>query len=160
MTKTFKRLAPILALLAILVTVLAACNDDDDDEGDGDASATATTAAADGGSATPTLAPQEATFCQGEALEDAVETLYQSLKLSAEAEGLTVGNDEGLRNDSRAAIEHLCAAPTPFQTEAYQVYCEDLQVAIDNNIEGDEAAKQAFMESYRAASCPTPTPVP
>lgn len=161
MTITLKRLAAVLVLLLVGSLAFAACGDDDDDD-DGGQSGTATLAPATGapGSETPTIAPDQRTFCMGQAREDAIETLYESLKQSAEAQGLSVGDEAGLRNDSRAAIDHLCAAPTPFESGAFQVYCEDLQTAIENNIEGDEAAVQNFVAYYQAASCPSSTSAP
>jgi hypothetical protein len=162
MLRSFKHIMIMAAILVIAALAVAACGGDDDDGGDGGGSPAATAGEPSGsvGSETPTLAPDTSMYCSGEALTAAVETLFQSVKLTAEDRGLSVGDEEELRKDARTTLDHLCAASTPFQTSALTTYCEDLIEAIDNNVEGDAAAKEQMKDFYRVASCPTPAPSP
>jgi hypothetical protein len=151
MLRSFKHIMIMAAILVIAAFAVAVCGGEDDDDGGDDTGPTATVTAP-----SETLAPSSpdpSLYCSDEAVEQSVESIFSSIKLTAEQRGLSVEDEEGLRKDSRTALDHLCAASTPYASATITTYCEDLIVAIENNIGGDGAKKAEFMDFYRNASC-------
>lgn len=166
MRRSFKYIMIMAAILVIAAIAVAACGGDDDGgdsagnptatAGGASPTATASSPSVSTGSQTPTIAPDPSGYCS----DEAVETLFQSIKLAAEDRGLSVSSEENLRKDARTTLDHLCLASTPFQIPALQTYCEDLIQAVESNVEGDDTAKEQLKDHYRVASCPTPAPSP
>ncbi len=161
MLKSFWQFLAV-ATIVVVGVMAAACGGDDDGDGGGAPAGTTPAIVPSGGtgSGTPTIAPDTSTYCSETVLATAVEDLFNSVKLMAEDRGLSVSDEDELRKDARETLNHLCAAPTPFEFPTLQRYCEDLIDAIENNVEGDDGTKAELKEFYRRASCPSPTPVP
>jgi hypothetical protein len=130
----------VLALVCAFASMAIACKDDDGEDTNGDPTPAQ--------SGTTTVTPT-AEFCADDAVDEIVDLYVTSVHQSlAKSPGLTVSDEEGMRNDMESAVRGLCEAGASPDAKAIGNFCNGIVAAIDLRLEGDEAARNQFLTEY------------